>query len=391
MRLLTLGMRNVTRSRFRVAMTVLGVALSLVAFILIRTVLSSWTAAADFAAKDRVVSRHKVTFIMTMPYKYLEDVRGVEGVKGAALSSWFGGKDPSHPNDFFGTIAVEPESMLQIYDELGVPTEQKQAWFENRQGALVGDMLAKKMGWKVGDKVTLTGTIFPGEWQFQVSGIYTALRRSVDRTTFFFHYEYLNEWLKKNRPSSADQLGWVTARVGSGQRAADVAKRIDTHFDSRDVQTLSQDERAFNTSFLGMLSAILRALDIVSIVILAIMMLILGNTIAMGVRERTQEYGVLRAIGFLPKHLAIFVLGEALAVGLLGGLMGLVIGYPVVEKGIGRFLEENMAGFFPFFRVSPETALSALGLAMLLGLMAAAVPAYQASKLNVINALRKVG
>jgi putative ABC transport system permease protein len=372
-------------------MTVLGVALALVAFILIRTVLSSWTAAADFAAKDRVVSRHKVTFIMTMPYKYLEEVRGIEGVQAAALSSWFGGKDPSHPNEFFGSIAVEPESILQIYDELSVSPEQKQAWIENRRGALVGDMLAKNMGWKVGDKVTLSGTIYPGDWQFEISGIYKATRRSVDRTTFFFHYDYLNEWTKKNRPDGADQLGWVASRVQKGERAADVAKRIDDHFESRDIQTLSQDERSFNTSFLGMVSAILSALDIVSVVILLIMMLILGNTIAMGVRERTHEYGVLRAIGFLPKHLATFVLGEALAVGFLGGVVGVALGYPLVERGIGRFLEENLPGFFPFFRVSLSTALIALGLSMVLGLVAAAIPAYLASKLNVVSALRKVG
>jgi putative ABC transport system permease protein len=391
MRLLTLGVRNVTRSRFRVAMTVLGVAFALVAFMLIRTALSSWTAAADFAAKDRVVSRHKVTFIMTLPYKYLEDVRAVPGVKAAALSSWFGGKDPKHPNDFFGTIAVQPASMLEIYDEFMISPEQKQSWFENRRGALVGDMLAKKLGWKVGDTVTLGGTIYPGEWQFEISGIYTATRRSVDRTTFFFHYDYLNEWSKKNQPTAADQLGWVVSRVASGERAADVAKRIDSVFDSRDIQTLSQDERSFNTSFLGMLSAILTALDIVSIVILAIMMLILGNTMAMGVRERTHEYGVLRAIGFLPKHLATFVLGEAVTVGFLGGLVGLAVGYPLVEKGIGRFLEENMPGIFPFFRVSSVTAFSALGLAILLGLLAAVIPAYQAARLNVVSALRKVG
>jgi putative ABC transport system permease protein len=391
MRLATLGVRNITRARFRVAMTVLGVALALVAFILIRTVLSSWTAAADFAAKDRIVSRHKVTFIMSLPYKYLGEVQAIDGVKEAAMSSWFGGKEPNHPNEMFGTIAVQPDAILKIYNEIEVPPDQKQAWIENRRGALIGDMLAKKMGWKVGDRVTLQGTIFPGDWQFEISGIYKTLRRSMDRTTFFFQYDYLNEWLKKNRPTGADQAGWIVSRVAPGKRAADVAKEIDAHFDSLDVQTLSQDERSFNTSFLGMISAILSALDIVSIVILLIMMLILGNTIAMGVRERTHEYGVLRAIGFMPKHLAVFVLGEALTIGFLGGVVGLMIGYPLVEKGIGRFLEEEMPGFFPFFRVPPATAVTALLLAMALGLIAAAIPAYQASRLNVVNALRKVG
>lgn len=391
MNLSSLGARNVLRSRIRTVMTVVGVAIAIMAFVMLRTTLSAWTVAADFAAKDRIVTRHKVSFIMSMPVKYLADVEQHDGVKEACLNNWFGGKDPSHPNDFFATIAVQPDPFLKVYDELVVPQEQRDAWRQNRQGALVGDMLAKKLGWKIGDRITLQGTIFPGDWQFQISGIYTTSRKSMDRTSFFFHYEYLNEWLKQNRPIAADLTGWIASRVQPGKRAADVALSIDRHFETQDIQTLSQDERAFNTSFLGMISAVLTALDIVSVVILVIMMLILGNTIAMGVRERTQEYGVLRAIGFLPKHIAFFVLGEAATIGVLGGGLGLLLAYPLVEKGMGRFLEENMPAFFPYFRIAPETAGAAMGLAIVLGLVAAAIPAYQASRLNVISALRKVG
>lgn len=391
MRLATIGVRNVMRSRFRTVMTILGVAVAILAFIMLRTVLSSWTAAADFAAKDRIVTRHKVSFIMPMPYKYLGEVQQIEGVKETCLSNWFGGKDPKNPNEFFGSIAVQPDPFLAVYDEVLVKPEERELWKQNRKGALVGDMLAKKLGWKVGDRVTLQGSIYPGDWQFEISGIYTATRKSIDRTSFFFHYEYLNEWIKANRPIGADQVGWIASRVKPGIAAAELAKKIDTHFESQDIQTTSQDERSFNTSFLGMISAVLKALDIVSVVIMAIMMLILGNTIAMGVRERTNEYGVLRAIGFLPKHLALFVFGEAATIGLLGGVVGLAISYPIVEQGIGRFLEENMAGFFPYFRIDTQTAILAVVLAVLLGLLAAAIPAYQASKLNVINSLRKVG
>jgi putative ABC transport system permease protein len=142
---------------------------------------------------------------------------------------------------------------------------------------------------------------------------------------------------------------------------------------------------------MGMFAAVLGAMDLVSIVILLIMMLILGNTVAMGVRERTHEYGVLRAIGFLPRHLASFVLGEAAAIGALGGGLGLLLSYPVVEKGLGRFLEENMSGFFPVFRIDTSTTIQAFVFATLLGLIAAAIPAYRTSKLNVIDALRRVG
>ncbi len=391
MRLYSLGVRNVARNRFRTVLTLLGVAVAIVAFVMLRTVLSAWTSAADYAAADRIVTRHKVSFIMSLPGRYVEEIAQQPGVKQTLLSSWFGGKDPKFEQEFFGTIAVDPKRFFQVYDEIDVPAPQREAWMQDQRGALVGDVLAKKLGYKVGDRITLRGTIFPGDWQFIVKGIYTTSRQSLDRSTLFFHYDYLNEWLKKNRPRSADQVGWVVSRIDKSRRPADVAKLVDRHFEERDVQTLSQDERSFNTSFLGMISAVLSALDVVSVVILAIMLLILGNTIAMGVRERTHEYGVLRAIGFLPKHLALFVMGEAATIGLGGGILGLLLAYPLVERGLGRFLEENMGAFFPYFRIDPMTSVVALVLATLLGLLAAAIPAYNASKLDVVSSLRRIG
>lgn len=391
MRLASIGVRSVLRNRFRTVLTTVGVAVAVLAFVMLRTVLSSWMAASEFAAKDRVVTRHKVSFIMPLPGKYLTELAQRPGIKRAAPMSWFGGKDPKHESEFFATIGVEPDSFLEVYDEVVISPEARDAWKTNRQGAIVGDALAKKLGWKVGDRITLQGTIYPGDWEFVVSGIYTASRQSVDRSTLYFHYPYLNEWLRKNRPAEADMVGWIGSRIDKGLQPAALAKEIDAYFDERDTQTLSQDEHSFNSSFLGMLSAILKALDIVSVVILAIMMLILGNTIAMGVRERTQEYGVLRAIGFLPRHLVLFVLGEAGTVGFLGGALGLGLSYPIVEWGMGRFLEENMGGFFPFFRIDIETSLLALGLSVALGLISGIIPARQVSKLEVVASLRKVG
>lgn len=390
MRLSSIGVRNVLRSRVRTVLTVLGVTIAIITFMLLRTILSAWTAGADFASPDRIVTRHKVSFIMQMPGKYVTEVAQTEGIQATSSANWFGGKDPNHLDEFFGSMAVD-DAFLDVYDEVSITPAEKEAWMQDRTGAVVGVALAKKFGWKVGDKITLQGTIYPGDWTFVIRGVYKATRRSIDQASLFFHYEYLNEWVKQNRPNSADQVGWIASRIRSGLRPADVAKKLDEHFDERDVQTLSQDEHSFNTSFLGMISAVLKALDIVSIVILVIMMLILGNTIAMGVRERTHEYGVLRAIGFLPKHIALFVLGEAATVGLLGGGIGLLIGYPFIEKIVGRFLEENMGQLFPFVRVSPEVALAALVLSVLLGVLAAAIPAYRASRLEVVTSLRKVG
>jgi putative ABC transport system permease protein len=372
-------------------MTVMGVAVAVLAFIFLRTVLNAWTVAADYAAKDRVVTRHKVSFIMQMPGKYEREVRDIPGVKVTAMSNWFGGKDPNHPDEFFGSIGVDPKTIFQVYDEALVPAEDVANWQGDRRGAIVGDVLAKKMGWKKGDKVTLRGTIYPGDWEFRIDGIYTATRKSIDRSTFFFHNDYLNEWVKQNRPAGADNVGWIVSRIDKSKRPVEVAKAIDAHFDTADIQTMSQDERAFNTSFLGMIGAVLKALDVVSVVIMIIMMLILGNTIAMGVRERSHEYGVLRAIGFLPKHIMLFIFGEALTIGLIGGLVGVAIAYPIVEQGFGRFLEDNMGAFFPYFRIPPAVAALSVGLAVVLAFLAALIPARQAAKLDVVASLRKVG
>jgi putative ABC transport system permease protein len=385
------AVRNLGRNKLRTLLTIAGVSVAIVTFILLRTVLSAWTVAADHAAKDRVGTRHKVSFIMPLPKRYLEEIKQIPGVKSAAGANWFGAKDPNHETEFFGSFAVDPEEYLEVYDEIIIPPEQREAWFQNRTGAVVGDALAKKMGWKVGDRVTLKGTIYPGDWEFQISGIYTAVRKSVDRSSFMFHYGYLNDSQAVANANSKDLVGWIVSRIDDPSRAAEISKTIDARFEERDQQTLSMSERAMNTSFIGMISAILKAVDVVSLVILAIMVLILGNTVAMGVRERTHEYGVLRAIGFLPKHLAAFVLGEAVAVSVAGGVLGVMISYPFVQEGLGRFLEENMGAFFPFFRIDPATIVWALVLAMFLGAVAAALPAYNASRLKVIDALRRTG
>ena len=388
MNLASLAVRNVARNKFRTVLTILGVAVAIVAFVLLRTVLTSWTVAIEHAAKDRIGTRHKITFVMTLPKRYVEEVGQTQGVKSVTWANWFGGKDPRREDDFFATIACDPQSFLRVYDEVELPEAQQNAWFENRRGAIVGKNLAKQMGWKTGDKVTLRGTIYPGDWQFEISGVYTTKRKSVDESTFWFHWDYLNDSLP---PRFRDQVGWIVSRVDDAGRAADISKGIDARFDERDVQTLSMSERAMNLSFLGMISAALKAIDVVSLVILLIMTLILGNTIAMGVRERTNEYGVLRAIGFSPRHIALFVVGEAVTIGVAGGALGLVLSYPLVERGLGRFLEENMGGIFPYFRIDPSTGVIALGLALALGVAAAVVPAFGAARLEVTDALRRVG
>jgi putative ABC transport system permease protein len=388
MNLATIALKNTRRNLFRSVLTILGVGVAMLAFLLLRTVLSAWLVSAEYAAQDRLATRHKVTFIMTLPKRYVEDVRKMPGIQGATWMSWFGAKLPGHEDAFFGTFAVDPQSFLEVYNEIVVPAEQRTKWLENRRGALVGSQIAKQFGWKVGDRVTLEGTIVPGDWEFVVDGIYSASKKSVDQSSFYFHWNYMNDSLPA---SQQEQIGWIASKVPNASQAGALAKQIDQLFDPRDIQTLSMSERAMNTSFLGMMSTLLDAMQIVSLVILVIMMLILGNTIAMGVRERTREYGVLRAIGFLPKHLSAFVLVEAGVLGLLGGALGLVAGFFMINYGVGRIMEESFTGLFPYFRVATQDMVLSMVLSVTLAVIASIVPAYQASKLQVTDALRKLG
>jgi putative ABC transport system permease protein len=387
MTLTGLALRNLARNKFRVILTALGVGIAIVAFLLLRTVIWAWASGAEYAAKDRVVTRHKVTFVMSLPKRYVEDVRNAPHVKTATWASWFGAKDPKHDREFFATLAVDPDTYFTVYDEMKVPPDAMDTWKHDKQGAIVGDVLARKMGWKVGDKIILQSGIYPGDWQFNVDAIYEASARSVDRSTLLFHWDYVNDSLP---PQRRDTVGWIVSRVDEPGHVADIGVGLDKLFEDRDTPTLSQDERSFNASFLAMFSSILSAMDVMSAVILVIMMLILGNTIAMGVRERTGEYGVLRAIGFFPRHITLWIVGESLATGLLGGLLGLALAWPLINLGFSRFVEENMGGFFPYFRLESANMILGLALAALLGAAASILPAWRASKIRVVDAVRRV-
>ncbi len=387
MTLTGLAVRNLTRNRFRVLLTIVGVAIAIVAFLLLRTVTWAWTSAGAYAAKDRVVTRHKVTFVMSLPKRYVADVSSAPHVTMSTWANWFGAKDPKHDREFFSTLAVDNATYFSVYSELKVPAEELETFQHDKQGAVVGDVLARKLDWKVGDHVVLQSGIYPGDWQFNIDGIYAATAKSVDRSTFLFHWDYMNDGLPQSR---RDQVGWIVSRVDDPARAADVGVALDKIFDTRETPTLSQDEHSFNTSFMAMFVSIIRAMDIVSAVILVIMTLVLGNTIAMGARERTGEYGVLRAIGFLPGHVALWVVAESFVMGTVGGVLGALIAWPFINLLIGRIIEENMGSYFPYFHLEPSAVAVGVTLAAVLGAAAAALPAWNASKLHVVDAVRRV-
>jgi putative ABC transport system permease protein len=378
--------RNTLRNKFRTLMTIAGGAVAILAFVLLRTVLHAWSISSEYGAKDRLATRHKVSFVIALPKHYIDEVSAVPGVKTATYMNWFGAKLASKPDVFFANMACA-DNVLDVYTEVKLDPESAARWKADKTGAIVGDSIAKQFGWKVGDTVTLQGTIYPGDWKFTIDGIYTVpSQSSVPRTNFWFHWAYMNDGANVRQK---DKIGWIVSRVDDPGAGAAVSDRIDKLFDDSDTQTATMSEQALNNSFLAGFSVILDALDIVSIIILVIMMLILGNTIAMGVRERTTEYGVLRALGFQPGHIRSFIVGEALTLSLLSSLVGLLLAFPLIS-GMGAWLEENMGQFFPVFRMTALTATAAVVLTLALGALASLFPAIRAGRMQVTEALRRI-
>jgi putative ABC transport system permease protein len=388
MNLATYARRNLFRRPGRTIMTMVAIALAVLIFSIIRTVVFEWNRGAEEAAKDRLAIRHKVSITMWLPHHYIDDVRATPGVKAATWANWFGAKDPKERTPFFAGFAADQDTWFDVMDEMKLDPAQLDEWRKTPNGAILGDLLARTLEVKIGDRLMIASDIYPGDWEFKVVGIYQPLRKTVDRNTMIFRWDYLN-----NDPRAAfskDRIGWMLARIDDPGKSAEIAKRIDAKFDERDDQTTSMSERAFQLSFMGGFTALLKAFDGVSLVILLIFGLVLANTIAMSVRERTHEYGVLRAIGFPPGHIIGFILGESVLLAVAGGALGVALTALLINGMLGPFLEEHMSNWFPYFSTPPAVMLKAIGATVVVGALAGVLPAYFASKLRVTDALRRL-
>lgn len=384
-----LAVRNLGRNWVRTGLTAIAVACSIVAFVFLRTVVSSWTSEADGVSRARLVTRQRVSFLMKLPLRYVDDCRKIPGVKSAAPFLWFGGKLADGDEDFGSTLATDTTALFDVYgDTLKVDPAERAAFIEDRQGALVGSTLAKKHGWAVGQKVVLVSGFYPvesGGWSFVVRGIFEPTSRSLSGDEFFLHYEYVNDGMAAERK---DEVGWIMSRLSDGADPATVATQIDAAFENREAQTLSQDEQKFQRDFLGGMEAILGGLDYASMALLGIIGLIVANTIAMGVRERVGEYGVLRALGFSMPSIFFVVLFEAMTIGTIGGVLGTGTAWLAIRYLIAPALESSMGAFFPHFGLTAKHAMVSVAMPALLATVAGLVPSIRAARTKVVDAFR---
>jgi putative ABC transport system permease protein len=386
--LATYARRNMFRRKGRTILTMTAVALAVIIFCLIRTAVAGWNVGASEASKNRLATRHKVSFTMQLPRKYADEVRTVPGVQSASWANWFGAKDPLKRVPFFAGFAADVDSFFETVNEMQIDPKQLADWKSTKNGIVIGDVLAEKLDTAVGKDITLSSDIYPGDWKFKVVGIYTPLRKTVDRMSMILRWDFLND--DPRAQFSKDQIGWMWINITDPDKSGEISRAIDKHFEDKDDQTITMDERAFQLQWLGAFSAILNALDAVSLFILIIMMLILANTVAMSVRERTHEYGVLRAIGFSPKHVVMFILGESILIALVGALIGIALIALLVNMAMGPAIEKMMAGMFPAFHAGLPIMVAALVAAMIVGAIAGLVPAIRASRLRVTDALRRL-
>ncbi|MFW6325025.1 MAG: ABC transporter permease [Desulfovibrionales bacterium] len=377
--------RNAWRHKLRTLLTLVGMSIAILAFGLLQTVVDAWYAGVDASSNTRLVTRNSISLIFPLPLSYRDKIRSIDGVTTVTYGNWFGGYYKDEKN-FFANFAVEPESYLTVYPEFVLPPDQKEAFFRNRKGAVAGRNLAERFGWEVGDTITLTGTIFPGQWEFELEAIYQGWDETIDESQFLFHWEYLNESIRKMQPLRADEVGFYIEDIQRSDMAARVAESIDSLFENSLAETRTETEKSFQMGFISMTEAIITTIHLVSLVVILIILAVVANTMAMSVRERLREYAVLKTLGFSGMQIGSLIFGESLLISLLGGGIGVALTYPAAllfSMAVGRF--------FPIFNIQIETIGLDFAAIFLVGIVSAVFPAISAVRVRIAEGLMRVG
>jgi putative ABC transport system permease protein len=389
MKILKLIFKNAFRHKLRSVLTALGIAIAVLAFGILRTVIDAWYIGVEASSQTRLITRNKVSLGFPMPISYREKIMQLPGVTGASIGQWFGGVYIDAKN-FFARFAVEPETFMSLYPEYVLTPQEEEDFLTQRNSCIVGAKIATKYGWELGDNIRLTGDIFPGDWDFVIRGIYHGSARTTDETQMFFHWKYLDEQLGLTTPGRMGQVGFFYVGVASPDDVVRVSEAIDAMFVNSMAETKTETEKEFQMSFVSMVGTIITTVRVISVVVIAIILLVLANTMAMTARERVTEYAVLKTLGFRPSHLTWLIFGESLFIAAFGGLAGLLLAVPIID-GFGEFLSVNLGSFFPVFELSRSTVLLAATAALLVGLVAAVFPTFNATRMKIADGLRYIG
>jgi len=387
MKFLYLVWCNLKRKKLRTTLTLLSIMVAFVLFALLSALKLALVGGVELADANRLLVMHRVSFLQLLPQSYLGRMARIPGVSAVSHQTWFGGiyQDSKNP---LATFPVDPELYLAMTPEISLPEDQKQAWLKTRTGAIIGRSLAERYGWKIGDRVPLKSPIWPsksgGAWEFDIVGIYDGTKKTADTTGFIFRYDYFDE----ARSYGTGQVGWYQVRVDDPKRATQIAAAIDAEFENSPAETKAQTEGAMFQGFASQLGNIAKIVAAILSAVFFTILLVAGNTMAQSVRERTQELGVLKAVGFSNGLVLGVVLGESLIITVLGGLIGLSFGWLMVT-GIGQ--AGSIKQYLPIFFIPTRDMIIGVALTVVLGFVSGILPAIQAMRLKLADALRREG
>ena len=376
--------KNLFRRKLRAALMIVSILIAFMIFGVLAGFYRAFTAGEDRAAADRLITVNKINFTQPMPIAYFNRVRAVDGVRQVTHANWFGGYYQD-PKNFLMTLAIEPATYFDMYrSELDIPPEQLQAFITDRSSAVIGESMARKWGWKVGDRVPVASNIFTQRsngshtWDFTIAGIVKGKAEQVSTDFLLFQYAYFDE----TRSFGKDTIGWLILQTNSPENNDRVAKTIDAMFANSTAETSTDTEKAFGKAFAAQFGNIALIVFLVVGAAFVTILMIVGNTMALSIRERTREIGVLKTLGFSGPRILRMVLGESVLLALLGGLPGLAIAALITIA-----LRASLANIAPAFAVSPDIALEGIALMIALGLFTGVIPALNAMRLRIATAL----
>jgi len=383
MKFLGLVWANLKRKKLRTSLTVLSILVAFLLFGFLCAIKQGLGGGVELAGVDRLITRNKVSLIMSLPLNYEARIASVPGVESTAHQSWFGGIYQD-PKNFFPSFPVQPEKFLAMYPEFILAPAQKEAWIKTRTGAIIGRKSAEKYHFKIGDHIPLTCPIW-GEpanqdhWDFEIVGIFDGAKKGTDTTGIYFQYDYFDEARTRNK----GEIGWLGVRVKNPDQAAEVAKAIDEQFANSPYETKTEPEGAFAASFAAQIGDIGTIMMAVLSAVFFTILLVAGNTMSQAVRERTEELGVLKAMGFTNELVLVLVLMESCVISALGGLIGLGLGWVLVS------VANPASNVMPSLSLPPHDLIVGFILVFVLGVVAGVVPAVQAMHLRIAVALRR--
>ena len=371
---------NVWRRRVRTTFTLLSIFIAFMLFGIVMTVRAAFGFGVDIAGNDRLVLINKVTLILPLPISYMQRIAQTPGVEKVTHQTWFGGAYQEARNAI-ATMAVDLDSFVEIYQEIKVSPDQIAAWRADRQGVIVGKDIAKRYGWKLGDRFQLLAPAWqPKEpWEFNVSGIYDG-GPSVDKTQIFLRYDYLDQ----NRSEAADGIvGWYVVKIADPGKAVELGQTFDGMFANSGFETKTTTEKGFIEGFAKQVGDIGTITVAIASIVLFMFGLVAASTMVQSVRERTSELAVLKTLGFADSKILLLVLSESLIITVGGGGLGLLAAWGVVQMG------DPTGGLLPLFTLPPSNIAVGVGLMILMGFVAGIMPAMAAMRLKITEALRK--